>query len=71
MVTNQNFSFVNGVLLLQWSHGRLTVVTPGTEEDEMDGYGLQWSHGRLTVVTGQYRNGELIRGHGFNGATVV
>jgi len=37
---------------LQWSHGRLTVVTLLKPTSADVGAGLQWSHGRLTVVTG-------------------
>ncbi len=37
--------------LLQWSHGRLTVVTLDGLHDMDLSNTLQWSHGRLTVVT--------------------
>ncbi len=37
--------------LLQWSHGRLTVVTVMTRKTYHMVSLLQWSHGRLTVVT--------------------
>ncbi len=36
---------------LQWSHGRLTVVTQWVGRADVPGRLLQWSHGRLTVVT--------------------
>ncbi len=37
--------------LLQWSHGRLTVVTTSIRMTSSILPKLQWSHGRLTVVT--------------------
>ncbi len=37
--------------MLQWSHGRLTVVTTTTTATIAAAAMLQWSHGRLTVVT--------------------
>ncbi len=55
---------------LQWSHGRLTVVTPIISKYQMKLGLLQWSHGRLTVVTERrYLDHHLPIG--FNGATVV
>ncbi len=55
---------------LQWSHGRLTVVTGTCRGGPLRREELQWSHGRLTVVTQKrelFRDAET----GFNGATVV
>ncbi len=41
--------------MLQWSHGRLTVVTASPLNRGGSGMCLlQWSHGRLTVVTKPY-----------------
>ncbi len=42
---------ISEFLLLQWSHGRLTVVTPFLGWISAQISRLQWSHGRLTVVT--------------------
>jgi len=55
---------------LQWSHGRLTVVTLSISELAVYEGWLQWSHGRLTVVT--LKDSASAYGDGrFNGATVV
>ncbi len=56
--------------LLQWSHGRLTVVTRSDALAQLRKELLQWSHGRLTVVTHQGAECHTARS-GFNGATVV
>ncbi len=41
----------SAMAMLQWSHGRLTVVTPNEAQSYNVDFTLQWSHGRLTVVT--------------------
>ena len=42
---------LRALLKLQWSHGRLTVVTSSSICSFFIIVPLQWSHGRLTVVT--------------------
>ncbi len=44
---------------LQWSHGRLTVVTRLIFASYIRYDELQWSHGRLTVVTLAFLTGSL------------
>ncbi len=56
---------------LQWSHGRLTVVTRYRSFMRPGCLSLQWSHGRLTVVTSHSEPYHRLRLSRFNGATVV
>jgi len=58
-------------IALQWSHGRLTVVTLTPRWPSLRLYGLQWSHGRLTVVTVMTFSHVIMEHLSFNGATVV
>src|SRR5216684_4019914 len=41
--------------MLQWVHGRITVVMGGTWNDQYTNFALQWVHGRITVVMRQVR----------------